>query len=411
MMNGKTLFYNLGKLVRFIYRFRGLEKNLIMFFSNPPLSSNAKAIYDYIIDNGLNKKFSLKLRWIIPKYFNLSNKNDLHGIDYCIMWNKDCISSYLKSSILIMDSVLMNSYRFIRNPKTKIILTWHGVGYKIGSFLPLNSIVDKAITTSNFGKVLLSSYLTIDPRKFEVTGFPRNDKLLNTDKKWSKQILSKILKKDLSKYSGIWFYLPTYRFDPNTGNKIGKPIINFSYMENEVLDKLDKFLKRENIMLVVKYHQYDERYFTLDTKIRDKMTLGNYSNIKLVSSNELVQHKVTIYDLLPASDLLITDYSSISIDYLLLNKPIVFYLFDFEDYYRKYGLLFDKENMNYFLPGPIAFNGEELFEVLEESEANRDPYSSDRERVKRMFHKYTDNKSAERFFNIVLKKYIDDQLT
>src|SRR5690606_5765020 len=56
--------------------------------------------------------------------------------------------------------------------------------------------------------------------------------------------------------------------------------------------------------------------------------LGQYRNILLVD------HHVDVYPLLRSVDVLITDYSSGWFDYLILDRPILFYAYDLEDYLK-----------------------------------------------------------------------------
>ncbi|NLA70185.1 MAG: hypothetical protein GX852_03980, partial [Clostridiales bacterium] len=75
-----------------------------------------------------------------------------------------------------------------------------------------------------------------------------------------------------------------------------------------------------------------------------------------------------INDLLIGSDILITDYSSVIFDYYLLNKPIVYYAYDIEEYKSGRGLYYDFEEYVY---GKVATNNKELVEaILAEEQCN-----------------------------------------
>src|SRR5699024_1380083 len=67
-------------------------------------------------------------------------------------------------------------------------------------------------------------------------------------------------------------------------------------------------------------------------------------------------------ELLTVADLLITDYSSIFFDFLATGKPIVHYLYDYNEYSEERGLLLEMSD----LPGPVVFTGSELIATVDQ---------------------------------------------
>ncbi|MCP3028072.1 CDP-glycerol glycerophosphotransferase family protein [Halobacillus sp. A5] len=74
-----------------------------------------------------------------------------------------------------------------------------------------------------------------------------------------------------------------------------------------------------------------------------------------VSAGEKINHLLLI------TDLLITDYSSIPYEFSLLNKPMIFYSFDLEEYARVRGFWEDYHTMT---PGPVAYTSQEIIEII-----------------------------------------------
>jgi teichoic acid glycerol-phosphate primase len=68
-------------------------------------------------------------------------------------------------------------------------------------------------------------------------------------------------------------------------------------------------------------------------------------------------------ELLFITDILITDYSSIPFEYSLLNRPIIFYLYDLEEYEKERGIW---ETFIKFLPGPIAYTSTDVISIIKE---------------------------------------------
>ena len=103
-----------------------------------------------------------------------------------------------------------------------------------------------------------------------------------------------------------------------------------------------------------------------------------------------------IIKLLHLTDVLITDYSSVFMDYVLLDKPCVFYPYDYEEYIKGRELFTD-----YFetVPGPVAGTFEELMQILESPQVDPEKYRAFRE-----YHLGScDGSSAKRVIETVMK--------
>ena len=104
------------------------------------------------------------------------------------------------------------------------------------------------------------------------------------------------------------------------------------------------------------------------------------------------------------SDCLITDYSSVYIDYLLLERPIFFYCYDIKNYQAKHReLYFDYYNEK-FTPGKKIKNENELIMTLVSFLKNNiDIYKKKRSISKKFFNKYSDNSNSRRIYKFILK--------
>ena len=151
------------------------------------------------------------------------------------------------------------------------------------------------------------------------------------------------------------------------------------------LTTFNKFGLINNLLFIFKLHP--------DTLIKKRESLNN---ILFYESSK------DIYPILPLSDLLITDYSSIYTDYLFLNKPILFFPFDKEEYIKNdRAFQFDYDE---FTPGPKAYNQQEL-ERLILNILNDDHFANQRDKIKKLAFKYDDDKASERIFYEIMKGY------
>lgn len=135
------------------------------------------------------------------------------------------------------------------------------------------------------------------------------------------------------------------------------------------------------------------------TKFHPLMQKGGLTDSMKIRGSGFVfdaTHVLTPEEALCAADILVGDYSSIVFEYLLLERPIVSYIFDLDDYLSDRGLFCPYDET---MPGPYAFNEDELLEALTTVDKWFDVERNRRYREK--FMSDCDGKSTERIFNYV----------
>jgi CDP-glycerol glycerophosphotransferase (TagB/SpsB family) len=153
----------------------------------------------------------------------------------------------------------------------------------------------------------------------------------------------------------IYIYMPTFR---DTGGE-------FFSKENFDFDALNKTMQNVGGEFWIKAHP---------SAGVENIDLSNFEYIKLLPSN------LDMYPVLKLSHALITDYSSIYIDYLLLEKPIYFYCFDLENYKKNCrSMYFEYDEVT---PGNKCFTFSSL---LTDIESNDDDFALQRKEVKNLF--------------------------
>jgi len=171
------------------------------------------------------------------------------------------------------------------------------------------------LTTGREMALIFSSAFKLPLNKVCIGPYPRNTVLLNDFSQLKKHIekfesleLAQ-LSSELSNYAVVIIYMPTYR-DINP---------NFMMEAISDFDRLHSLCKKNNFLFLIKSH----------VSTRFSIDLSKYSNIRNLDG------AIDIYPLLPFTDALISDYSSIILDYSFLNKKIIFYPFDKEQYLSK----------------------------------------------------------------------------
>ncbi|MBN6885253.1 CDP-glycerol glycerophosphotransferase family protein [Cytobacillus horneckiae] len=112
-----------------------------------------------------------------------------------------------------------------------------------------------------------------------------------------------------------------------------------------------------------------------------------------------VDGEFTIEELLVLSDVLITDYSSVIFDYSLLEKPMVFFAPDLEEYTKERDFYYNYKSM---IPGPLFSKTEELVEWL----LNGDWDAKRVKDFKAYFFDYHDGKASERILKHLLDEHV-----
>lgn len=252
--------------------------------------------------------------------------------------------------------------------KRLIINLWHGVPLKKIALLDPNlkkaaRIYFKKIFSENYTCILTTSHeliplmaksFAVSEDKIKVWGQPRNDGLFQ--KNDCREILGQLFP-DLPEYTKTVLYAPTFR---DYGQVQLFPFKDFDQKQ------LEAFLDEKNMLLFIRTHVAEQGSAApyLGKRIR---FLGN-------------EQAEDVTGILNIFDCLITDYSSIYIDYLLTDKPMVFLPYDRQQYLDGRGMNFDYDDVT---PGPKPETFNDFLDALSPKE---DFWKSERTRVNRLFN-------------------------
>lgn len=232
------------------------------------------------------------------------------------------------------------------------------------------------LATSENMTGIMSSAFGVDKSHVLAVGHPRNDilfhdgledLLLNIEEKTVRQ-----LKKWKNKGFKLIYYAPTFR---DSEDKFFK-IID--------LAGLNKFLKENNYLLISKLH--------IKSKLKQKFQELDYSNIKYMHSD------VDTSTVLEYADMLIVDYSSIYLDYMMLERPVIAFPFDYKEYLStSRECYFDYDE---YMPEIKAYSQKDLEEGIRNIFENDTCF--DKRMKRRDFHFVAkDSKSCERLYGCV----------
>ena len=240
------------------------------------------------------------------------------------------------------------------------------------------SCSDFMIAPSIYAAKLQNKLIPIGIQKFKITGLPRNDLLFEKDDK-EKNIINEF---DLNSYDFLILYAPTWRE--------WEPTKYFPFADRD-LAEIEKFLEIKNICIIIRPHHIDYGKQENEIFLNE---IGKFSNLRIVTHADCPD----INHLCRISHCLITDYSSLFFDYLLLDKPVMFLPYDLEMYEKRVGLYIDFEKIAI---GPKPKSQTEFFLELERLVINDDRYKLQRQELKNKFHKFQDGNSCKRVIGVI----------
>ena len=271
------------------------------------------------------------------------------------------------------------------NKDSKIFQLWHAPGAfkkfaasssdnkeEIAVIAKASKKTDYLFITSENIKGFYRDAFRIDENKIKSFGIPRTDYYFE-DKNIKKLRENFDERYPIAKNKKIILYAPTFR-DNEEDNNV------FNYLN---LEKFNNALSEEYV-LALRLHPKINQFFKgdIDTKA-DFIDVSDYKNEQ---------------ELMLISDLLITDYSSIMIEFALLNKPIIFFTYDYDRYLTKdRGFYYDFESK---VPGDIVKTDDELIKLIKEGSYNTEKHNS----FLKMQFDYLDGNSSKRIVDFILEE-------
>lgn len=364
----KTFFRVDNNKVTFAsYRYEHLEGNLKYTYS--ALSNQSNEFNYSFLFKTLNSSFSGKFNYVF------------HMVKSCYYL---AVSRYF-----IIDDFYFPVYLIKPRVGVEIVQLWHGAGAfkKFGYSLigkkygPSEAYLKHIKIHSNYSIIIVSSISVVkhfaeafntDENKILALGLPRTDLFFDDKEKCS------IKNRFASSFSHlihgkVVLYAPTFRGSGHYQGKYRLPF-DIEILMNEL---------GEDYTLIIHRHPY----------ITDKIDIPEkFKNRIVVDTNPF-----TINELMIISDMLITDYSSVIFEYSLLNKPIILYSHDLDEYLSERDFYLD-----YMAdaPGPIVYNTHELAYAIKENNFDSKKIKDFRDK----FFDHFDGKSSLRVAKLLMGK-------
>jgi lipopolysaccharide biosynthesis protein/CDP-glycerol glycerophosphotransferase (TagB/SpsB family) len=354
---------------------------------NHNLDDNVRAIFEEIKNEENIKKIIL----FRTKHIDVTGKN----IELIPLYSRKAQEYLLKSYIIfIKHSPVINIPFNLNYKKHKFINLWHGIPLKrIGAASldtqnKLNSIINVhnkkcycTISSSDIDKLAMTaSFYPLKYSQVWLTGLPRHDFILKNENDLPQQFQRELAKiKNILNGRIFILYAPTFRNSQTNGY--------YKFTEKEK-ESLYSFLEKNNAVLGIREHMADTGNSYSSELIHPQ--IFNFGN-NFFQTIEMLYRK---------ADILITDYSSCFIDFMLTNKPMISFAYDYENYKElERGTYYDLE---FVFPGDICTNTQELLTSLNNHFQNnlktKDPLYNFK---KNIFYKFCDYQNSKRVINLV----------
>lgn len=327
-------------------------------------ADNPKYLYLYMLSQGKNVMWVTKneavRREMTCAGYPVCMADSPEGIKACstAKYIIYCTSTADVNEYYIGGAVLINLWHGI--PLKKIMYddeinnthkTVKAIIWDMVSYLPYKKRY--IVATSDKVSEIYEHAFRVDQSHLLKWGQPRNDCFFDGNLK---------LKRYSSlNYEKLCVYMPTHRNE-------GKTSIDIASIFD--LRKLNEICEQNKTLFLIKKHYYHNQEIT---------DLSEYPFVIDCTTEQL-----DTQELLYNADCLITDYSSCYIDYLLLDRPIIFYAYDYQQYLQK-----DREMYFEFdavTPGPKAYDFASFIDAIEKVISGQDKWMESRHEIINLFY-------------------------
>lgn len=385
-MKKKIMQLLMGQLVLALSVFGKVNRKRWIFSStdNTEFNYNSKYLFLYVKEHFPQ----IEPRYVINDDMKRKNLAKRYGEEYFIETKTlHGMQSALTGGVWFVSAGLP-VYAVGVGRKRRIVNLWHGVPLKKIALKEEQApqwkkLYFKYVFSRNYRDVLttlehlvavMAESFGIEKEKVKIWGQPRNDLILKPE--LGEDCLDQITGTLLPCKKKV-LYAPTYRE--------GESVKLFPFPDMN-LENLREYLEKEQILLFVRTHI-------------EELGDGNaYMGGRIVNLGPEILEDITEY--LFVFDVLITDYSSVYIDYLLLDRPIIFLPYDEEDYLKKRGMNFVYEEVT---PGEKPKDFQEFLKALDHA-FTLDAFKMQRREVNDIFNQVTEPCSGYICRQILMKE-------
>ncbi len=351
------------------------KKTILVVKKNTEYSGNLRVCADLIL-----KEKKYKLYVYKDDSMPISIKKALKKQNISVLEPNRWLTFYhiLTAGVFVFSHVPRDAHLSLENKNRKVLGLWHGVAFKNIESQMISvpeskmeliknnaKLYDLMVASSEADKNYIAKSFLVDESIIDIIGLPRYELLKSSYPVDDFLQLQKNKLNDITLNKKFVLYAPTFREKNDSA---------FDQICDEEWIRLNQYLEKIDVILGLRPHSYDNKNPPTITK---KM-----KNIIWLSQEDFTESNL----ILQFVDILIVDFSSIWIDYLLLDRPILGFAKDFEHYcnYER-GFAYDFEET---FPDIFAHNFADFFANLTRAIKSDNPKKEYRS-AKEKFHKYS----------------------
>lgn len=364
------------------------KKNRIIMETKPDYADNGRVLSEYMVENGYTDKY--QIIWLVenPKQFR---KYETKNVKFVRSIGKHHIQRTVRAYYYALTSkyvLFTHVFRWVEKklPDQLYVNLWHGCGYKASRRVPgKENIFDYCLVP---GKVFIDTKAEFfGCRKDQVLpiGYPRYNLYRKDNPAVEEYFASLSSDSPQKKPRKNILWMPTFvqskdliHYDNPIPAIIGLPLMN-SVLD---LDRLEKICEEADVNLIIKRHRIGR------TPQMDKGQKKE-QHVFYLDDDILASKGIQLYEMIAKTDALITDFSSVAIDYILVDKPIGFTLDGLEDYAKTRGFAF--EDPRKYMPGEHIYNLDDLAVFLKNVTEGVDLGKEQRRQIINETHNRTDD--------------------
>lgn len=373
-----------------------VDERVIVFesFMGRAYSDSQKALYKQMLKDKYFKEYTFIWAFKNPENYEFLNTKNTKVIKY----NSKEFYKYMSIAKYWITNSRLPEY-LIKKKKQKYIQCWHGtplkrLGFDIhvegGNALnTLSEIKEKyeddakrydyMLSPSAFCTEKFASAFNLKKLKKEDVivelGYPRNDYLFNHTKQDVNKLKASL---GIPKDKKVILYAPTWRDNQHTAG------VGYTYNLNLDFDRLREKLEKDYV-IIFRTHYFVSNSFDFE---KYKGFIFNMSNHDDVNECYIL------------SDIIITDYSSVFFDYANLKRPMLFYMYDLDEYQGKLrDFYFDLAE----LPGPIVKVQDELEKEILNIDSYTERYKEKYEAFNKKFNYLDSGKCSNKVIQKIFK--------
>ena len=393
----KMMNFRKNRIYKYYCKRNKVQDNIILFesYMGRSYACSPRAIYEQMLTQKRFKDFEFV--WFFRNPENKKNIDSLKRATLVEYESRQYYEYYSKAKYFVSNSRIPEVIK--KREGQVYIQCWHGtplkrLGYdlKIDGSNAMNSLKDTykkykedaerytyLLSPSTFCTEKLTSCFNLKENNPEAIlvqeGYPRNDFLYNYTKEDIVRVKENLGITD--NHKKILLYAPTWRDNQHEAG------VGYTYQLGIDFYKMQQELQEEYIIL------FRPHYFVANQFDFEKYKGFIYNAVNIDDIN----------DLYIISDMIITDYSSVFFDYANLKRPILFYMYDLEDYQEHIrGFYIGLEE----LPGEIVTTEEELIKEIKKY-SQKFEYDEKYKNFNEKYNALDDGKAAERVVERCIK--------